>query len=501
MLIININNEISKLVKYALDNKMIEEEDETFVTNRVLSLLKLNEYEKNEVKNEIILSEVLDNIIEYALEKNIIEKNIISLKDIFDSELMNIFIKRPSEINKEFYKFYKESNKLATDWFYKLNKNSNYIRSERIKKNMKWKASSIYGDMDITINLSKPEKTPEEIIMASKVISSNYPKCFLCKENEGYRGRLDHPGRANHRIIPINLINEEWFFQYSPYSYFNEHAIILKSEHEPMKICHKTYDRLLDFIEMFPHYFLGSNADLPIVGGSILSHDHFQGGKYIFPIEETKKIYEVTLNNYKEIELAIIDWPMSVIRISGKNKNELSNVAWEITKIWKNYSDESVEIYSKTIDEHNTITPIARFKNGKYEIDLVLRNNRTTKEFPMGIFHPHEDVHHIKKENIGLIEVMGLAVLPKRLKKEINEIVDILINNKEINENIKYHEKWINEMKQNYSFKNEEDALVIVKNEIGLIFVKVLEYAGVYKKDENGLNAFKKLVNKLCNIK
>jgi UDPglucose--hexose-1-phosphate uridylyltransferase len=499
--IININKEISKLIKYAVDNKMIESDDEVYAINRILSLLKLNEFKKYEINDEIILFEILDNIINYSLEKNIIEKDIIALKDIFDSELMNVFIRRPSEINKCFYKLHKNNSEDATNWFYKLNKDSNYIRTNRIKKNVKWKTKSVYGDMDITINLSKPEKTPEEIIMASKIVSSNYPKCFLCKENEGYSGRVDHPGRANHRIIKLNLIEEKWFFQYSPYSYFNEHAIVLKSEHEPMKICLETYERLLDFIEMFPHYFLGSNADLPIVGGSILSHDHFQGGRYEFTIEKAKKIYSTNLKNYKEIDLSIIDWPMSVIRISGNKKNELSKLAWEITKMWKNYSDESVDILSKTIDEHNTITPIARYKNKKFEIDLVLRNNRTTKEFPMGIFHPHNDVHHIKKENIGLIEVMGLAVLPKRLKKEISEIVEILLNNKKINENLKHHEKWINKMKKKYIFENEKETIKIIESEIGLIFVKVLEYAGVYKRNAEGFDAFKKFVSSLCNIK
>ncbi len=480
---------------------MIEKEDEIYVANRLISFLKINEFKKEKFDMEINLNDILDNIIEYGLDKNIIEKDMMAFKDVFDSEIMNFFIKRPSEINKTFYKLYDEKKEKATDWFYKLSKNSNYIRTERIKKNLKWKTSSVYGDVDVTINLSKPEKSPEEIIMASKSISSNYPKCFLCKENEGYNGRLDHPGRANHRIIPINLIDEKWFFQYSPYSYFNEHAIVLKDKHEPMKICLKTYERLLSFIEKFPHYFLGSNADLPIVGGSILSHDHFQGGRYEFPIEKAEIIYSVELKNYQNVDLSIIDWPMSVIRISGADKKELSKLAWKITENWKKYNDESVNILSKTDVMHNTITPIARFRSNKYEIDLVLRNNRTSLEFPMGIFHPHEDVHHIKKENIGLIEVMGLAVLPKRLKNEINEISNVLLNNIKIDENIKYHEKWINSMKEKYEFENEEKTLEIIREEIGLIFIKVLEYSGVFKRDENGLNRFKKFANKLENIK
>jgi len=480
---------------------MIEKEDEIYVTNRLISFLKIDEFKKENFDMKINLKDILNNIIEYGLDKNIIEKDMTSLKDVFDSEIMNFFINRPSEINKMFYELYDEKKEKATDWFYKLSKNSNYIRSERIKKNLKWKTSSVYGDVDITINLSKPEKSPEEIIMASKSISSNYPKCFLCKENEGYNGRLDHPGRANHRIIPINLENEKWFFQYSPYSYFNEHAIVLKDKHEPMKISLKTYERLLSFIEKFPHYFLGSNADLPIVGGSILSHDHFQGGRYEFPIEKAGVLYSVELENYKNVDLSIIDWPMSVIRISGSDKKELSKLAWKITENWKVYSDEFVNILSETDENHNTITPIARFKNNEYEIDLVLRNNRITDEFPMGIFHPHEDVHHIKKENIGLIEVMGLAVLPKRLKNEINEISNVLLNNIKIDKSIQYHEKWINDMKEKYEFENEEKTLEIIKEEIGLIFVKVLEYSGVFKRDENGLNHFKKFANKLENIK
>lgn len=494
---IKINKEINKLIAYGLDRNMIEKEDEVYVRNRILALLHLEEYEKDNDFDKIVISDVIENILKYALENKIIKKDINSLRDIFDSRLMNQLMKRPSEVNKDFYSLYNIHPKEATNWFYDLNKNSNYIRTDRIAKNMKWKTKSKYGDIDITINLSKPEKTPEEIIMASKATDSNYPKCFLCKENEGYEGRIDHPGRANHRIIPIKLVDEDWFFQYSPYSYFNEHSIVFKGSHDPMKINHKTFKRLLDFIEMFPHYFLGSNADLPIVGGSILSHDHFQGGNYKFAIQSANKLYSTTLDNYPNVDLSIIDWPMSVIRISSSKKEKLAEVADYISKKWKNYSDESVNIIANTDEEHNTITPIARFNNNKFEIDLVLRNNRRSDKHPMGIFHPHNDVFHIKKENIGLIEVMGLAVLPKRLKKEISKICEVLLFNKDISEDLKIHTDWINLMKKNYSFTNKEETLEIVKKEVGDIFVKVLEYAGVYKRDEEGFNAFVKFIKYL----
>jgi len=480
---------------------MIEEEDRVYVANRIIALLELDSFHVEKVTGDINLIPTLNSIIDYAIEKGIIEKDIVPLRDIFDSKLMNELMKRPSEVNKDFYLYDSKKSQEATDWFYQLNKNSNYIRTNRIAKNMKWKCESKYGMLDITINLSKPEKTPEEIVMASKAKDTSYPKCYLCKENEGYEGRIDHPGRANHRVIPITLNQENWFFQYSPYSYFNEHAIVFKGAHDPMKISLVTFNRLLDFIEKFPHYFLGSNADLPIVGGSILSHDHFQGGCYEFPIEKTKSLLKTKIEGYPGIEVSLVDWPMSVVRISGSDKEPLAKLAWNIAMVWKNYNDKDVDIISKTTEEHNTVTPIARYKNNQFEIDLVLRNNRTTDEFPMGIFHPHEDVHHIKKENIGLIEVMGLAVLPKRLKHEINLIKDVLINNDDIPKELENHRYWIKEMKDNYTFDSKDKAMKIIKDEIGSKFEKVLEYAGVFKCNDQGFDAFKRFIEKVKNIK
>lgn len=480
---------------------MIVEADRVYVANRIIALLQLDTFEVETVDEEVNLTTTLNNILDYAVEKGIIDKDIVPLRDIFDSKLMNEFMKRPSEVAKDFNLYYDKKPQDATDWFYQLNKHSNYIRTNRIAKNMKWKSESKYGLLDITINLSKPEKTPEEIVMASQAKDTSYPMCYLCKENEGYEGRIDHPGRANHRVIPVTLNKENWFLQYSPYSYFNEHAIVFKESHDPMKISLLTFNRLLDFIEKFPHYFLGSNADLPIVGGSILSHDHFQGGCYEFPIEKAESLLKTKIEGYPGIDISLVDWPMSVVRISGSDKKSLAELAWSIAMVWKNYSDESVDIISKTTEEHNTVTPIARYKNNQFEIDLVLRNNRTTDEFPMGIFHPHEDVHHIKKENIGLIEVMGLAVLPKRLKNEINMIKDILINDKEIPKELDDHSDWIAEMKEKYSFDSEEKTMKLIKDEIGNKFTKVLKYAGVFKDDDEGFTAFKKFVKKLKDIK
>lgn len=479
---------------------MIMPEDRVYVANRIIALLRLDTFEFEQVHPEIELTKTLNNILDFAVQKGIIEKDLVPLRDVFDSKLMNELMKRPSEVIKDFNRCYEKNAKKAMDWFYELNKNSNYIRTNRIAKNMKWKAESDYGLLDITINLSKPEKTPEEIVMASKAKATSYPKCYLCKENEGYEGRVDHPGRANHRVIPVHLNEEKWFFQYSPYSYFNEHAIVFKGSHDPMKISLVTFKRLLDFIEKFPHYFLGSNADLPIVGGSILSHDHFQGGCYEFPIEKAKSLLKTKIEAYPGIDLSLVDWPMSVVRISGSDKEKLAELAWNIAMVWKNYNDESVNIISKTTEEHNTVTPIARFKNNQYEIDLVLRNNRTTDEFPMGIFHPHEDVHHIKKENIGLIEVMGLAVLPKRLKNEINIIKNVLLKNEEIPKELEDHSDWILEMKEAYAFDSDQRTMKIIKDEVGKKFEKVLEYAGVFKSDPQGFEAFKEFIKALKNI-
>lgn len=482
------------MINYGIKNNLIKKEDIVYVRNRIYNLLDINEHKDVDIENkkDIKLKTILDQVIDYALEKNIIKNDMVSLKDVFDSELMNILIDKPSHINKDFKDKYINSPKRATDWFYKLNFLSNYIRKDRVSKNLKWKTKSEYGDIEITINMSKPEKSPEEIKLAAKQKDSSYPKCYLCKENEGYQGRVDYPGRANHRIIPLDLNNKKWFFQYSPYSYFNEHAIIFKETHDPMHINKNTFNTLLSFVNKFKHYFLGSNADLPIVGGSILSHDHFQGGNYSFPIEDAKVIYE---KKYEDIDLEILKWPLSTIRLKGNNKEKLSDFADKITKKWRKYEDKEVNIIPKTDESHNTVTPIVRHKNEKFEIDLVLRNNRTTEKYPLGIFHPHSDVHHIKKENIGLIEVMGLAVLPKRLKQELNQIKDILLEDKKIDNELKHHKKWIEKLKEKYQNNNELEIENNIEKEVGEIFTRVLEYAGVFKQNKKGINRFIKFVH------
>lgn len=482
------------MIKYGIENNLIKKEDKVYVRNRIYNLLNINEPKniKFNDNEKIILKDVLDEIIKYALEKNIIKEDMVSLKDVFDSELMNILMDKPSYVIKDFKDKYKNSPKRATDWFYKLNFLSNYIRKDRVSKNLKWKTNSEYGPIEITINMSKPEKSPEEIKLASKQKDNSYPKCYLCKENEGYQGRIDYPGRANHRIIPLDLNNKNWFFQYSPYSYFNEHAIVFKETHDPMHINHETFKTLLSFVNKFKHYFLGSNADLPIVGGSILSHDHFQGGNYNFPIEDAKVLFNKTYNN---IDLEILKWPLSVIRLKSNNKDKLADFADKITKKWRKYEDQKVNIIPKTDENHNTVTPIVRFKEEKFEIDLVLRNNRTTEKYPLGIFHPHSEVHHIKKENIGLIEVMGLAVLPKRLKQELNQINEILLLDKKIPEKLKHHKNWIERMKEKYKNNDKLEIERNLEKEVGEIFTKVLEYAGVFKQNKEGINRFKKFVD------
>ena len=411
---------------------------------------------------------------------------------------MACLIGRPSEIIREFKRLYDESPSKATDYYYNLSINSNYIRWDRVQKDLKWKSHTKYGDIDITINLSKPEKDPKAIAMAKNLKSSAYPSCLLCKENEGYAGRVNHPARGNHRIIPVELNKEKWFIQYSPYVYYNEHCIVLNGEHVPMKICKETFKRLLDFTGKFPHYIIGSNADLPIVGGSILSHDHFQGGKYEFAMAKAKVEEEFHVKGFEGVTLGRVKWPMSVVRISGPDKETLINLADYILKCWKKYSDESVNIEAFTGDvPHNTITPIARRRGDDYEIDLVLRNNRTSQEHPDGIFHPHQELHHIKKENIGLIEVMGLAVLPARLKTEIKELSYYLINKSKINEldnnaQLKKHKDWALVLAKKYSDINETNVDGILRDEIGMIFSEVLEHSGVFKWDENGILAFNK---------
>ena len=497
---ININFEIERLVQYALNKGLIEVEDEIYSRNRVLEVLNLNEYNEVEVSKEELNSpvEILDNILNWAYEIGIVENNTPVYRDLLDTKIMNCFIPRPSEVISNFYKKYEESAEKATEYYYSLSKNSNYIRTDRITKNMVWKSKTEYGEFDITINLSKPEKDPKAIAAARNMKNSSYPKCLLCKENEGYAGRINHPARQNHRIIPLILKDEKWFIQYSPYSYYNEHSIIFKGEHQPMKISKDSFDRALEFIEKFPHYFIGANADLPIVGGSILSHDHFQGGNYEFAMAKAPVEKKFKVDKYISVEVGIVKWPMSVVRLSGENRQDVSALAEIILNKWRNYSDEEINIISHTEETpHNTITPIARKRGKLFELDLVLRNNRTSSEHPLGIFHPHSEVHHIKKENIGLIEVMGLAVLPARLKNELQELKKYLLNLEldiQSEEELKKHAEWLNYLKSQYVHMNETTVNEILKEEVGKKFMTVLEHAGVFKRNEKGQKAFEKFL-------
>ena len=496
-----INHEINRLINFALKKSLITEADKIYSTNMLLGLLNLNEFETEEINEDLATpTPILENILDYAAENKMIE-NTVTERDLFDTNIMNCVMPRPSEVINKFNEILSKSPENATDYYYNLSIASNYIRKDRIDKNIIWKATTEYGDLDITINLSKPEKDPRDIAKAKLVKSSSYPKCLLCKENEGFYGTMNHPARQTHRIIPLKFRDENWFLQYSPYTYYNEHCIILNGNHVPMKITRNTFDNLLSFTDILPHYFAGSNADLPIVGGSILSHDHYQGGHYTFAMEEAPIEKTYSINGYSNIEIGKVKWPMSVIRISGDNKNELVDLADYILTAWRNYSDESVDILSHTGDEpHNTITPIGRKRNGKYELDLVLRNNRTSKEHPLGIFHPHSEVHHIKKENIGLIEVMGLAVLPARLKEELNLLKNYLLSNtKDISndEVVAKHSDWYNYIIEKYSDINENNAEDILRKEVGLKFLEVLNHAGVFKRDSEGSAGFDRFINTL----
>lgn len=488
----NIYFEVQRLVNYALDRGLIDKADEIYSRNLVLEVLGLDDFEDIDIAGEGAESPtaILENILEWAYENNVLEYNSPVYRDLLDTKIMNCFMPRPSEVRKKFYEKYHEDPRQATDYYYDLSKSSNYIRTDRIKKNMVWKTETDFGELDITINLSKPEKDPKAIAAAKNIKSTSYPKCLLCKENEGYAGRVNHPARQNHRVIPIELSEEEWFLQYSPYVYYNEHSIIFKGEHDPMKISKKTFDRLLEFTEQFPHYFIGSNADLPIVGGSILSHDHFQGGNYEFPMAKAPVIYNYEVDNFPEIEIGVVKWPMSVIRLKGKVRDDIAKLAELILDKWKSYSDEELDILSYTGDTpHNTITPIARKRGELLELDLVLRNNRTSEKYPYGIFHPHDEVHHIKKENIGLIEVMGLAVLPARLRDELEGVEKYLLNTEldvECETDLEKHSDWLRNIQKKYTNLNEDNVKEILRKEVGRKFEIVLQHAGVFKNDEKG---------------
>lgn len=499
----NINKEIKRLLNYGLQNNLFEIEDEIYVRNKILDILNLDEYEDVEIEEENLNTptDILNNLLNFAFENNILESNTPIYRDLLDTKIMDALMPRPSEVIKKFYNKYESSKEDATNYFYNISKACDYVRTDRIAQNLVWKTETEYGDLDITINLSKPEKDPKAIAAAKSLPPSKYPKCLLCKENEGYRGRVNHPARQNLRIIPLELQNEKWFIQYSPYAYYNEHCIVFASEHIPMKITKNTFSRNLEFVEKFPHYFIGSNADLPIVGGSILTHDHYQGGKYTFAMDKAKSFIDFKLDKYKDIELSIVKWPLTVVRLKGKDRIELSNLGEEILNHWRNYSDSNVDIYAYTNDiPHNTITPIARRDKEYYILDLVLRNNRTSEEYPDGIFHPHKELHNIKKENIGLIEVLGLAVLPARLKEELELIKESLLNKEadiSNNENIKIHSSWYKEILNNNTNINKENINKIIEDEVGNVFKKVLEHCGVFKWNNEGIEAINRYIDSL----
>lgn len=497
---VNINIEIDKLIDFALDKNMISKWDTELSRNEILDILDLDVYESSPYEKEKSESpvEILERISQWAVENGRVEDGII-YRDILDSKIMAVLMPKQGEIIKEFYDNYKINPKKATDRYYDLSKFSNYIMTKRVAKDIKWESETEYGTLEITINLSKPEKDPKSIEAEKHAVASNYPKCLLCVENVGYRGRVNHPARKNHRIIPVELGGKQWYLQYSPYVYYNEHAIVLSENHEPMKISRESFEKLLEFIEIFPHYFVGSNADLPIVGGSILSHDHFQGGNYEFPMAKAPIESEFLMENYPNVKAGLVKWPMSVIRLNSNDRRELLNAASHILELWRAYSDEDAEIYAFSEgNPHNTITPIARRRGDSYEIDLVLRNNRRNDKHPMGIFHPYKEYHNIKKENIGLIEVMGLAVLPGRLKEELQILEEYLNmpNSLELiekDEKVHKHYEWIKGIISNVGNDKKE----FLRSEVGKVFSKVLECAGVYKRTEEGQKYFKRFIDKI----
>jgi len=498
-----IYSEIKRLIQYGLKNSLFTEDDEIYIRNSLLNILSLDDYEDIEVEDEELETptDILDNILNYAFENGILESNTSIYRDLLDTKIMGALMPRPSEIIKTFNEKYERSQEEATNYFYNISKACDYVRTDRISQNLLWKSKSDYGNLDITINLSKPEKDPKAIAEAKNMPPSKYPKCLLCKENEGYRGRINHPARQNLRVIPLSLNNEKWYLQYSPYAYYNEHCIVFSEDHTPMKLTNKTFHRLLEFVEKFPHYFLGSNADLPIVGGSILTHDHYQGGRYEFAMNRASNYIEFILKNYEHVKFSIVKWPLSVLRLKGRNRLELSELAYKILNHWRNYSDPKVNIYAFTDNvPHNTVTPIARKENDEYVIDLVLRNNKTTEKYPDGIFHPHAELHNIKKENIGLIEVLGLAVLPARLKEEI-EIIKVSLTTRKDDiynyDSMRIHYNWYEEIKMKNKYITNENIDDILKSEIGNIFTKVLEHCGVFKWDDEGKQAIERYIESL----
>ena len=487
------NEAITKLVDYAVQEGLVEENEYIWAVNTILDVLKLDDYTPVPWDyKQVELAPVLEALLDDAWERGVLTENSVVYRDLFDTEIMGRLTPRPSEVIDKFQKLCARDPKRATDWYYEFSQDTNYIRRDRIAKDVQWKAPTEYGELDITINLSKPEKDPKAIAAARNLPASAYPRCQLCAENEGYAGRVNHPARQNHRIVPITINGSPWFLQYSPYVYYNEHCICLNAEHTPMKIDRACFGKLLDFVGQFPHYFVGSNADLPIVGGSILAHDHFQGGHYEFAMAKAPVETPFPFPGFEDVEAGIVKWPMSVVRIASANPDRLVELADKILLAWRGYTDEAAFIFAETDGEpHSTITPIARKRGDKFELDLVLRNNITTEEHPLGVYHPHAELHHIKKENIGLIEVMGLAVLPARLKDELSAVADALASGADLraDERTAKHAGWAEGFAPRYTI-TADNALDIVKKETGLVFAKVLEHAGVYARTGEGKEAF-----------
>lgn len=491
-----LSSYINALIKYAIDNSLVEECDTVWCRNSLIRLFNEDEIDADAKPFDGTLAEILTGLCDIAVEKKLIE-NSVTYRDLFDTALMGVLTPRPSWVINKFNELKAQDKIKATDWYYAFSRATNYIRVDRVSKDLKWVYPGKYGNLDITINLSKPEKDPKAIAAAKNSVQSGYPKCQLCRESEGYAGRVNFPARENHRIIPVRICGENFFFQYSPYVYYNEHCIVFNSEHTPMKIDRSAFSKLLGFVNEYPHYFVGSNADLPIVGGSILSHEHFQGGHYEFPMERAKIDTPLCFDGFEDVKAGIVSWPMSTIRIASENKERLVDLADKILLSWRSYTDKDAFIFAETDGEpHNTITPIARRRGDKFELDLVLRNNITTEEHPLGVYHPHAELHHIKKENIGLIEVMGLAVLPARLSGELKAVADALVSGADLraDEKTAKHADWTEEIKKNYPDINETNADEIVKKETGAVFEKVLEHAGVFKRTDEGKAAFMKFI-------
>ena len=488
-----VNGYVTALVRYGLEKGLIEPCDQTYITNQLLMTMGLDSYEYEEAP-ALELEDILAGLLDDAVARGVCDDN-ITAKDLFDTKLMGVLTPLPREVRAKFAALYAADPQKATDWYYTLSQDTDYIRRYRIKKDLRWKTKTDYGDLDITINLSKPEKDPKAIAAAKSAPQSGYPKCQLCPENEGYAGRMNHPARENHRIVPITVAGADWFLQYSPYVYYNEHCIVFNASHTPMVIDKSAFAKLLDFVTLFPHYFVGSNADLPIVGGSILSHEHFQGGHYAFPMELSPVEKELTFQGFEDVKAGIVKWPMSVIRLDGPDKDRLVELADKILTAWRGYTDEAAFIFAETDGvPHSTITPIARRRGSDYELDLVLRNNITTEEHPLGVYHPHAELHHIKKENIGLIEVMGLAVLPARLKGELAALEEAILAGAPLTGELEKHAPWVEELKTRYTF-TAENTTAILREEVGQVFAKVLEHAGVYARTPEGQAAFQRFVD------